>query len=367
MPSNIYLANHALGCLTQPALAANAKYLQLWQDQGNDAWGQWLDEINNFCKVLATFLNAKPDEFCPQPNISAAIYKIFTALPQRPGRNKILISDLDFPSIGFLFSQAKPKNYQLEFIKNQQGRYPLELWEQHLTSDTQVVMITHVLSENSYRNDIAAISKLAREKGIFVIVDIAQSAGTIPIDFQTWSADFIVGTCIKWLCGGPGAAFLWSNSQGNTQFYPSEVGWFSHQNPFEFDINHFEYAADAKRYWGGTPSVLPFIMAKASIELLTSIGIQKITEHNQKLIDQLVNNLLPQGFVINSPLDSARGGTVIVELKNSMLAPHFLKEKNIVIDHRKKFGLRISPHIYNTAEEIEQFVECLTLFKENNQ
>lgn len=352
-PDAIYFLNHSVGCLPKVTEKSAKKFLNLWKKKGGLAWPIWLNAIHEFNNSLAKLLNASSIEFCPQVNISSAVTKIISSLPKRKSRNKILLSELDFPSMGFVLEQSKKLGYEIEFLQPENNVFSLSQWEKALTKNTQLALITHVTSENSYQNPVAEITNIAHNKKIFTIVDIAQSVGVMPINLQKWSADFVVGTSIKWLCGGPGAAFLWANLEKIDLFLPQDVGWFSHENPFEFDIHNFQYAKDASRFLGGTPSVLPYLLAKSSIDKILEIGIENIYKHNQALLDILLAKLKNLEIKISSPCSrNERGGTCVINFSNNKKMVEKLQEKNILVDCRPRFGIRISPHIYNTRSEI---------------
>ncbi len=364
VPDGIYLLNHSVGCQPHRTTAALENYQRLWAEKGGEAWGDWLTLVDDFRQALAGLLGTRPEAICPQTNISSALTKILAALPSRKSRTKILLSELDFPSMGFVCDQFRVAGYEPVFLPGEQGRLPLAQWAEALRDDVQIVLITHVLSESNYRCPVADICRLARERDIFSVVDVAQSIGVVPIDMGEWPADFVIGSCVKWLCGGPGAGFLWVDLTRIGEFKPIDVGWFSHQNPFEFDIRHFEYSADARRFWGGTPSVLPYVTAAAGIAELSQIGLAAISTHNRRLTDHLTQSALACGLTVNSPHQAdERGGSVVIEFSDRSKAAAIFREAGIRVDQRPKFGFRFSPHIYNSLAEIEQVCEQLGRFK----
>ena len=354
IPVHIYLLNHSVGLLPKISYEHMDDFFTLWKTKGSLAWDDWLLTIDAFCKTLSQLLNGNPDEFCPQVNISSAFSKILRSLPKRPLRNKIILSELDFPSIGFIAQQAARLGYKIEYIPSKYNNNLLDTWERYLSDDVQMAFITHVFSENNAQNPISEITALTAKKGIFSVVDIAQSAGIIPIDIKTWHADFIIGTSIKWLCGGSGAAFLWVDFNKINEFAPVGGGWFAHENPFEFDIHHFQYAKNALRFMDGTPSILPIHIANASIEKIIDIGVENIYHHNQALIHILLNAAKEYELPISSsasPLN--RAGTLVLQFKNNIKAVQNLEKQNIMVDERPRFGVRFSPHIYNTEDEMK--------------
>lgn len=357
LPEGTYLLSHSVGCLPRAAREAADEFFGLWATRGGEAWDGWLASIGDFQRSLAALLNGEAAEFCPQSNISSALAKILSSLPRRRGKTRLLLSELDFPSAGFALAQAERAGYTVEFIPAESDTGSPECWERHITPDTQLVLLTHVLYGNSRLNPVAEIIRRAQRHEVFTLVDVAQSAGVVPIDLREWGADFVVGSAVKWLCGGPGAGFLWANPAGVGRFEPADVGWFSHEDPFEFRIRNFRYAADARRFWGGTPSVLPYVVARAGIDLVNRFGVANVRAHNRALTQRLVRAALERGLTLRTPHDpERRGGTVCVAFSDPQRVCQQLKEAKIFVDVRPAYGVRFSPHIYNDAEDIDRAV-----------
>ncbi len=358
VPSGVYLLSHSLGLMpiaTEAAFSHAA--LEPWCTSPETAWRQWLGEIDDFRGCLAGLLNHKQECFCPQANVSSGISKLIQSMPFNPKKPNILLSEKAFPSVGFVFARAAQLGWQMRFIPNNLVQ-DQEAWSRELTSDVGVVLITHVQSEDSSLAPVKEISKASRQRGIFSIVDVAQSVGVIPIDLRIWNADAVVGSCLKWLCGGPGAGFLWINPETTAGYVPLDVGWFSQEDPFAFDNRKFRPAADARRFWGGTPSVFPFAMARRGIDAITKIGVENVRSHNLHLCKRLLAGLdkIP---VAGPQKAECRGGTVVLAS-----GPHLpaisrdLKSAGIHHDERA-MGLRLSPHIYNTADEVDQVLAII--------
>jgi selenocysteine lyase/cysteine desulfurase len=357
LPEGAYLLSHSVGCLPRAAREAADRFFESWATEGGEAWDGWLSSIDDFRRSLAALLDGEAADFCPQPNISSALSKILSSLPRRAGKTKLLLSELDFPSAGFALAQAERAGYTVDFIPAESDTGSPECWEQRLTPDTQLALVTHVLYGNSRLNPVADVIDCAKRQEVFTVVDVAQSAGVVPIDVREWGADFVVGSAVKWLCGGPGAGFLWANPAGVGRFEPTDVGWFSHEDPFEFRIRDFRYAADARRFWGGTPSVLPYVVAGAGIDVVNRLGVEHVRAHNRALTERLVSAALERGLTLRTPQDpEQRGGTVCVAFKDPQRACRRLKEAGVFVDVRPAYGVRFSPHVYNDAEDIERAV-----------
>ncbi len=353
----IYLLNHSVG---RPLLKAEENMQELFFKawEAGEPWGKWIQVFSAFQKALANLFHSKAENFCPQVNISSALTKILFAIPKRQGKQCILLSENDFPSIGFVIEQAKILGYDIVFLPKNVDETNPQVWIDALTSNVQWVHITQVQSNTGVQVPVNEIVAEANKRNILSIVDIAQSAGILPIDIDAWHASFVIGSCVKWLCGGAGAGFLWVNSDILQDCKPVDVGWFSHENPFEFDIHHFNYHETALRFWGGTPSVMPYILATQSINYFAEIGIQNIRNHNLALSQKLIDSVAKSHVI--SPLEpNRRSGTMILNFgdKQQHIANE-LKTNKIQFDLRH-LGMRMSPHIYTTVEDIEKVIEIL--------
>ncbi len=358
----IYLLSHSVGRMpTSTHKELNRLFLEPWETHTPDPWPVWLESIECFRGALSQLLNGNSNEFCPQSNISSGLCKILSGLPEKAGKKTLLMTENDFPSTGFAIQQAQSQGYSIKVIPADRDPQDLETWSEYLTDDVACALIAHVHFNTSRLIPVEGITRLCRERDSISIVDIAQSVGVVPIDLQQWQADVVLGSCVKWLCGGPGAGFMWVNKNIVHSLSPTDVGWFSHQNPFEFDIHHFEYSNDSNRFWGGTPSVAPYCIASNSIELVCSIGINTIREHNQRMINILTDNIDPAA-IISPTHEQYRGGTLVVSFSEQQAAADKLNEINVHFDNRKT-GFRLSPHIYNNNNEMEKVLESIKHFK----
>jgi len=349
----IYLLSHSVGLPMKTAKSiADEGFWQPWARGDESIWNHWLAEIERFRGQLGALLNSDASQFCPQTTISSAVNNIIFSLTPSRHKNVILMSEEDFPSVAYALQQSQSLGYQMRYIPAGLNLNDLDVWEQYLLDDVALVLVTQVQSNNGVQLPIGPITAMAAQRSIRSLVDIAQAIGIISIDIQQWSADFIVGSCVKWLSGGPGAAFLWVSPDTIEHCKPQNIGWFSHEDPFEFDIHNFRYAKDTLRFWGGTPSVYPFLVATASLEFVSKVGVQQIRQHNLKMCDRIIQILSDDELV--SPLDAnCRSGTLIIHFgkKHDQIIQR-LQGKGVCFDNRSK-GIRMSPHIYNSEAQID--------------
>ena len=354
-----YLLNHSVGRPLKTSENNFAeRFYEPWKKSNDEPWEKWLETINDFTLSLAKIFNAKKSEFCPQVNLSSGLTKILMSLKQvQKKKSVVLVSEIDFPGMGFALKKSLPDDCEIRFIPANEDITNSSIWDAYMTEDIDLVFVSHAYSNTGQLSPISDVISMARSRDIISILDIAQSAGIVPIDLTALKPDFMLGSSVKWLCGGPGAAYLWVNTERLSSCEPKDVGWFSHENPFEFDIHNFRYHDSALKFWGGTPVVAPFIIATNSINYFTKIGIKNIRKHNQALIAKTANEIDLE-FV--SPRDEAiRGGTMILDFgSNQQKVLNHLQDNNIGVDLRSH-GIRISPHIYNDEQDIDQLISVI--------
>ena len=362
LPAGPYFLSHSVGRpLRSMEQHFHEHFFAPWQQGQSEPWPQWLGAVQDFTTALARLFNSEARLFCPQVNLSSALSKLVVAHPRlRKPKCKVLMSEQDFPSMGFALQKSLAQDSEIVFIPAAEDVSDIQVWQRYLQGDMDLVFISQVYSNSGRQAPVAEIVAAAKELGILSLVDVAQGAGVIPLDLARVQPDFLIGSSVKWLCGGPGAAYLWLSDEQLPGCEPKDVGWFSHANPFEFDIHHFAYHDSALRFWGGTPSVAPYVIAAHSINWFNDFGIDKVRAHNLKLQGQLLEECAP---LAASPLDARqRSGTLILhagDRQEQMMQE--LKQHNISVDARH-LGARVSFHIYNDEQDVAQLVSALKRF-----
>ncbi len=358
LPGKHYFLSHSVGAQPKTFDAALTRgFADPWRSEGAHVWDVWLETLEQFRAGLAPLIGANPEDICLQNNVSSGVSKILFSLPERARRTKIVLSEDDFPTIGFALAQARRLGYELIFLPGGERLADPDAWTPAFHDDVQLVMGTLVYSNSSVMAPVREIVRRAREKGVFSILDVAQAAGTVPVRLNEWAPDFAVGTSLKYLCGGTGAGFLWAQKDAAERCAPMDVGWFSHENPFEFDIHHFEYASGAARYTGGTPSIAPAAGAIASHKILGGHGVDAIYAHNQKLLTRLFNGL-PDDALLSAKVEGARGSAAMIKVRDYDAAAADLAEAGILHDTRLG-AVRLSVHLYNDENDIDAFLEAV--------
>lgn len=329
-----------------------------WRTDGFEVWTPWFETVDRFKEGLAGLVGARGDDICPQANVSAGISKILFSLPERARRTKIVLTEDDFPTTGFALAQARRHGYELVFLPGGERLADPDAWAPAFQDDVQMVLVTQVYSNSSVLAPCAEIAKKARQRGVFTLFDVAQAAGAVPVRLDEWGADFAVGTSLKYLCGGSGAAWLWADPDVAGRCAPLDVGWFSHADPFEFDIHHFEYAPGAARYTGGTPSIAPLAGACAAHEIIAARGVDTISDYNQALLQRLID-ALPADAFLSMTRPGARGCAALIRVRDYEAAARDLAEAGVAHDTRKG-AVRASVHFYNEEDDIDAFAQALS-------
>ncbi len=345
-----YYLTHSIGPMTRKGKDyLDAHYLTPWIEKGGQAWPYWLTLMDRFNGALSKLLGGGEDEFAHQPNLSAALSKYLLSLPLKKSTTKILMHAHAFPSMGFVVSALKSDNFELVLIPETQPAQDLQVWADHLSEDIDIVLLTHVHSMTGVLSPVGEIARLAKSKGKRVLVDVAQSVGVIPIHIPDWDVDAVFGSCIKWLCGGPGAGWMWVRAEELPTLNPVTVGWFSHANPFEFDIRNFEYSETAKKFWDGTPSVAPYAMALGGIETVLDMGVETIRARNLELLQTARTDF---DFTDNGGTICYKAGEQADQIENG------LKLMKAKFDRRGD-TLRLSLHVTNTLEQANRIANLL--------
>jgi len=351
-----YLLAHSVGCLPRAARARlDDDVLAPWAELGSDGWGDWLGVIDRFRDAAAGLLGVRTEEICPQPSVSAGLFTLLSGLKREPGRDVLLASAHGFSSVVFALDRLERLGYRLELLPEDADPGDPQTWVDAIDGRVAAVVAMHVHSNTGVISPVTEIADAARRHGAFSIVDAAQSVGIVPVAPRDWGVDAVLGTSVKWLCGGSGAPFLWVRQDAIADIEPVDVGWFSHENPFSFDVRDFRYAPDARRFWGGTPSIAPFSLATSGISTIAGIGVDAAAAWNRSLIARVE-------AASGRSLDMTnRGGTLCLGAADIDGLAAALTAAGCRFDRRGDV-VRASFHVWNSVEEAELVGEILRRF-----
>jgi kynureninase len=351
-----YLISNSLGAMPAGAREGVSRYADDWAQDGILAWDAWLPLVDRVSDLVAALIGADPGEVIMQPNVSAAEWMLISCLDFSAARNKVVYSALEFPTVHYAWQAQRDRGARVEVVPSADGiMVDTQAMVDAIDETTIAVPISHVVFRSSCITDVQAIIEKAHSVGAFVFLDVYQSIGVVPIDVKALHVDAVVGGCLKWLCGGPGAAFLYVRPDLYDKLRPTNVGWFSHECPFDFSMGKLEFAKNAWRYAGGTPNPAALYAAKSGLEIIAAVGVERIRSRSLELTEQVIQQAHRLEVRINTPLPQAqRGGHVTIDFPRAREVSEELVRRRVLVDYRPGAGVRIAPHFYNTSQEVDR-------------
>jgi selenocysteine lyase/cysteine desulfurase len=356
----LYLNNCSLTPLHRRGEAALAEYAKTWLDLGGRAWyDHWIGALDALRDEFAAVLGADAGEVALEPAVSSALVSVASAFDYAK-RPKVVISDLDFPTDGHTWLALASRGVEVEFVRSPDRiGVPLDLFERAVDERTALVCTGHVYYTSGYIQDVRGLAEICHRKGAALVVDAYQSIGAFPFDVHGSGVDYLVGGTLKWLMGGPGMAFLYARRDRIASARPSALGWWAMANPFAFDVEHLDLAPDARRFQYGTPAVAAAYTARAGISLLREVGVGTVRERHRVLSQRLVDGALAQGWTVRCPTDAdPRTSIVTLEHPDPARAVDALRANGLICDYRPGL-IRLSPHHFNTLEEMDRALALL--------
>lgn len=353
-----YLINNSLGAMPRKVYDSLKAYADAWAEEGVVAWKKWLPMVAQTAEMIGRIIRAPKGTMIMHQNVSTLISILISGLDFEK-RNKVVLTELNFPSVVYNWMAQKKRGAEIYTVRSRDGlTVETEDLVKAIDSRTAAVSLDLVLFRSSALVDAAPVIEAAHRHGAVVILDVYQGTGAVPIDVQALGVDFLVGGSVKWLCGGSGAAYLYARRDLIEKYQPTVTGWFSDKRPFDFRLGDIDYAEDAHRFMGGTPSVPALYAAQAGYEIIGRVGVEAIRRKSMRQTALLIELAREQGLRVNTPLDpQRRGGTVCVDFEFSEDASDKLIDRGFIIDWRPSGGIRISPHFYNRDEECRAIME----------
>jgi kynureninase len=344
-----YLINHSLAAMPAAAEENLAEYARMWKERGIRSWGEgWWDMPLTVGDQVGRIVGARPGTTCMHQNVTVAVMVVLSCFRLEPPRNRIVYVEGEFPSVRYLL-QAQP-GAEIEVVPD------IDALLEAIDERTLLVPVSHVLYKVAELQDVTAIQRRCEEVGAHLLLDAYQSAGAVPLDLTRLGVSFATGGSVKWLCGGPGAGWLYVRPDLIGQLEPAFVGWQGHARPFAFETE-LEYADGIARFLTGTPNVPALYAAKAGYDVIEEVGVQAIRSRSLDLTDHLIHLADRAGFEVTSQRDPVRRGASVTMRMSGFEGVHKeLSERQILCDFRPEVGLRLGPHFFNTAEELDYTV-----------
>jgi kynureninase len=347
-----YLINHSLAAMPAAAEDRLAEYARMWGTRGIRAWGEgWWDMPLTVGDQVGRIIGARPGTTCMHQNVTVAVAVVLSCFRLEPPRNRIVYVEGEFPSVRYLL-QAQP-GAEIEVVPD------LDALLEAIDERTLLVPLSHVLFKTAELQDVEAVQRRAEEVGAHVLLDAYQSAGAVPVDIDASALAFATGGSVKWLCGGPGAGWLYVRPDLIDRLEPTFVGWQGHARPFAFEPE-LEYADGIARFLTGTPNVPALYAATAGYDVIEEVGVEAIRERSLVLTDLLIRLADEAGFEITSQRDQARrGASVTIRVPGFEGVHKELSERQIICDFRPEVGLRLGPHFFNSEDELEHTIGAI--------
>jgi kynureninase len=362
--SGIHLLSHSLGPVPRGARESMRAYVKAWEHHtSEDAWAtSWWEMSARVGDRIAGILGGAPGSVQIQPNASIALSSVASCFDFHAGtRNKIVTSALDFPSMEYIWDAQGRVGAQVEVVPSGDGiTVPPERILPAIDDTTALVALSHVSFRSSYRVDAQAIVERAHRVGALVLLDVYQSAGAVELRASDWKVDFLIGGTIKWLCGGPACGYLYVRPDLQRDLQPRLTGWVAHAAPFDFAPAPMRYDDSVRRFAQGTPSIPALYSVLPGLHIIEEVGVQTIQAESRRRTEWMIEFALERGWKVNSPHNvNERGGSVMIGVDEGPDMVSRLAERKVFVDCRPGVGLRISPHFFNTDEEVEEAMTIL--------
>ncbi len=355
----VYMISNSLGAMPRGAARSLAEYAETWATRGVRAWEErWWEMGVEVGNRVGAIIGAPPGSVSMQPNVTTAEMVALSCFAPRGTRRRIVCLEADFPSMIYLYRAQEALGFELVLVP---GEPDFGVREERVLEAigerTLVVAFSHVLFKSSFIVNPRPIVERAHRAGAAVILDTYQSAGIIPLDVTALGVDFATGGCLKWLCGGPGNAFLYTRPDLLETVRPRFTGWLAHADPFAFDIQELRPRSDAMRMMSGTPAIPAYYAALPGLDIIRQVGVDRIRDNSKRMTAHLLALADRYGFTSVASRDPERvAGTVAVSVPDAKQVARTLKARDFVVDYRPGAGIRNSPHFDNTFQELDRIM-----------
>ncbi|HEV7859565.1 MAG TPA: aminotransferase class V-fold PLP-dependent enzyme [Pyrinomonadaceae bacterium] len=365
----VYLISHSLGAMPRATFERLQNYAEAWATRGVRAWAEgWWEMPVTVGDEVARIIGADAGTVAMHQNVSICQSLILSCFDPHPKRNKIVYSDLNFPSVMYVYeAHARDGRLRIETVKSDDGiTVPLERMLAAIDEETLLVPMSHVLFKSAFVQDARAIIERAHEVGAMVVLDTYQSAGTLPFSVKDLNTDFATGGSVKWLCGGPGAGYLYVRPDLQKSLEPKTTGWMAHEAPFAFEDGAIRYAPNITRFLHGSPAIPALYAAQSGYRIINEIGVEAIRAKSVRQTTRLIELAEEAGLRVTSPHDAAqRGGTITIAVEHAAAITSELIRREFIVDYRPGAGIRISPHFYTKDEELELVISEMHMILES--
>lgn len=360
-----YLNSCSQGALSLRVRAAVDEWLAGWDEHGAD-WEYWVGQNEAARSGFASLIHAPPDEVAVTTSVSQAVSAFVSALDFSGERNRIVISDYEFPTVGQIaHAQALRGAEVLRVRPEADGSIPPERFAAEVDERTALVCCTAVSFRTGHRHDVAAIAEIAHSSGALLLADSYQAVGAVELDVRSLGADVVTGGTVKYLLGSAGLGFMWLRGSLLRSLLPTQTGWFADEDIFAMSIADYSPHESARRFDSGTPPVPSLYPGTAGIEIISEVGVPVIEKHVLELGGRLIDRLAEIGATVVTPHEPERRGPLVCVRSTDVvrLCAELAETERIVTSHRDD-ALRIAVHLYNVDEDVDRVIAALAARRE---
>jgi selenocysteine lyase/cysteine desulfurase len=337
---------------------AAERYLDVWNTRGMD-WDAWMLEVRFAKEAFAKLINASADEIAVFSSVSEATSAVASAIDFRAKRHKVVVTEAEFPTVGHVWAAQQKLGAELVWLPVTSGAIEPSQYDIAIDDDTAIVSACHAYYLNGFTQDLATIAKQAHAHGALLYADAYQSLGTMPIDVKALDVDFLASGNLKFLMGVPGIAFLYVRKSLIGSLHPTVTGWFGRENPYAFETKNLDWAPTASRFDSGTPPIMNAYIARAGMEIISSIGIEKIHAWHHVLAYRLYDGGRARGFKMPYHPDYPdKTVTTAFLVRDSHDVEAKMRVRGVLPSARGPV-IRLAPHFYSTIDDVDTALDLL--------
>jgi selenocysteine lyase/cysteine desulfurase len=345
---------------TDATRAAADAYLTSWSRDSMD-WDVWMAEVERARQSFARLINAEVDEIAVTSSVSHAVSALASALSFDAKRPRVLASAAEFPTVGHVWLAQESRGAEVSWVPlSDRGTIDLHDYETRLDERTRIVSACHAYFVNGFKQDVAALARLARSRGALLFVDAYQTLGTEPVDVKALGVDALAGGTLKYLMACAGIAFLYVRRDLAERLRPTITGWFGRVHPFAFDATALDWAPGARRFDGGTPPIVNAYIARAGLEIIHEVGPANVAAWTRVLSERLVTGGKARGLTLyGTPNAQSKAPTTAFWVgKDSATVERRMRSRGVIPSARGSV-IRLSPHFYSTIQDVDHALDTL--------
>ena len=352
----VYANSCSQGALSQRVRAAAEEWLAGWDSNGAE-WDFWVERNEAARSAFAGLIHADPDDVAVTTSVSQGVSALVSALDLSGERNRIVISEYEFPTVGQIAHAQELRGAEVVHVRPEaDGRIPLERFAEAIDERTALVCCTAVSFRSGHRNDVTAIARLGHEHGAVVLADSYQALGALELDVRTLGADVVTGGTVKYLLGSAGLGFMWLRGELRASLLPTQTGWFADEDIFAMSIADYSPHPSARRFDSGTPPVPSLYPGVAGMQVIEEAGVSEIETHIRGLVDRLLAGLDELGAKVATARGERDYGPLICVVSTDPVTLVDALAGERIVTSTRDANLRISLHLYNVEEDVDRIL-----------